>query len=110
MAARDPDIRAAVIFGGAAGRWNQSPLLRERPLEAVRRMSAPALFIHAENDHTTASGQTLAAEMQRLGKPRVLKIYPSFGSDSRAGHNLIFGSVHTWESDVFAFLDQRLRP
>jgi len=110
MAARDPGIHAAVIFGGAAGSWKQSPVLRERLLDAVRRMSAPALFIHAENDYTTDSGRTLAAEMQRLGKSHMLKIYPSFGGDSRTGHNLIFGSMQTWESDVFAFLGDSLRP
>jgi dienelactone hydrolase len=104
MAARDPTIRAAVIFGGAAGSWKQSPMLRERLLDAVRRMSAPALFIHAENDYSTDSGRTLAAEMQRLGKPHILKIYPPFGTDSRTGHNLVFGSVQAWEPDVFAFL------
>jgi len=46
--------------------------------------------------------------MQRLGKPNALKIYPPFGADSRAGHNLIFESISTWESDVFAFLDAHL--
>jgi pimeloyl-ACP methyl ester carboxylesterase len=82
MAARDPGIRAAVIFGGAAGSWNESPVLRER---------------------------LLAAEMQRLAKPHALKIYPPFGADNRAGHNLVFRSVPTWEADVFAFLDEHLR-
>jgi dienelactone hydrolase len=109
MAARDPNIRAAVIFGGAAGSWNQSPLLRERLLEAVRRMSTPTIFVHARNDYSTAPGETLAAEMQRLGKPHALKIYPPFGANSRRGHNLIFASVRTWEPDVFAFLDEYLR-
>lgn len=109
IAAREPEVRAAVIFGGAAGSWNQSPVLRQRLLDAVRRMSAPAFFIHARNDYSTAPGQTLAAEMQRLGKPHALKIYSPFGADAHAGHNLIFGSVHTWESDVFAFLDEYLR-
>ena len=47
--------------------------------------------------------------MQRLGKPHALKIYPRFGADTRAGHNLVFRSVRTWEVDVFAFLDARLR-
>jgi hypothetical protein len=47
--------------------------------------------------------------MQRLGKPYALKIYPPFGADTRAGHNFVFRSVHTWEADVFAFLDARLR-
>jgi carboxymethylenebutenolidase len=109
MAARDPEIRAAVIFGGAAGSWNQSPALRERLLGAVGRMSAPAFFIHAENDYSIAPGPTLAGEMQRLGKPYALKIYPAFGADARAGHNLVFRSVPTWEADVFSFLNAHLR-
>jgi dienelactone hydrolase len=110
MAAREPEIRAVVIFGGAAGSWNQSTALRQRLLAAVGRMSAPALFIHAENDYSTAPGPALAAEMQRQGKPHALKIYPPSGGDSRAGHNFVFRSVDTWESDVFAFLNAYLRP
>ena len=110
MAAREPAIRAVVIFGGAAGSWDQSAALRERLLAAVGRMSAPAFFIHAENDYSTAPGPALAAEMQRQGKPHTLKIYPPFGADARTGHNFIFRSVRTWESDVFAFLDAHLRP
>jgi dienelactone hydrolase len=109
MAARDQGIRAAVIFGGAAGSWNGSPMLREHLLDAVRRMSAAALFVHAANDYSTAPGSALAAEMQRLGRPHALKIYPPFGADARSGHNLIFRSVRTWESDVFVFLDAYLR-
>jgi dienelactone hydrolase len=109
MAEQDPGIRAAVIFGGAAGSWNQSPMLRDRLLAAVARISAPALFVHAENDYSTAPGTVLSAEMQRLGKKHALKIYPPFGADQRAGHNLLFGAVSTWESDTFAFLDGYLR-
>jgi dienelactone hydrolase len=109
MAARNPEIRAAAIFGGAAASWNQSPALRERLLAAVRHMSAPALFIYAENDYSTAPGPALAAEMQRQGRSSAVKIYPAFGADARSGHNLIFRSVATWESDVFAFLDAHLR-
>lgn len=108
LAARHPEIRAAVIFGGAAGSWNQSAVLREHLLAAVSRMSAPALFMHAENDYSTASGRALAAEMERRGRPQTLKIYPPFGADARAGHNFLFQSVPTWETDVFAFLDRHL--
>jgi pimeloyl-ACP methyl ester carboxylesterase len=50
MAARDTGIRAAVTFGGAAGSWTQSAVLRKRLLSSVGRMSAPAFFIQAEND------------------------------------------------------------
>jgi pimeloyl-ACP methyl ester carboxylesterase len=84
-------------------------MLRDRLLAAVARISAPALFVHAENDYSTAPGTVLSAEMQRLGKKHALKIYPPFGADQRAGHNLLFGAVSTWESDTFAFLDGYLR-
>ena len=109
MLEQDPAIRAAVIFGGAANSWNQSPILRERLTAAVRRISAPTFFVYAENDYSTAPGRELAAEMKRLGKPHALTIYPPFGQDARTGHNVIFNSVQTWESDVFAFLDAHLR-
>jgi dienelactone hydrolase len=110
MAAGNPEIRAAVIFGGAAGSWNQSAALRARLLAAIERISAPILFIHAENDDATAPGRALAGEMARLKKPHGLKIYPPFRADPRAGHNLVFRSLRTWESDVFGFLDAHLRP
>jgi carboxymethylenebutenolidase len=109
LAAREPDVRAMVIFAGAAASWDQSAALRERLFDSVGRVTAPALFVHAANDYSTAPGQALAAEMQRLGKAHALKIYPPFGADARAGHNLVFGSVGTWEADVFAFLDRHLR-
>jgi dienelactone hydrolase len=109
MAERDPEVRAVVVFGAAAASWNESAELRDRLLAAVGRMPAAAFFIHAENDYSTAPGRALAAEMQRLGKPHVLRVYPPSGADARAGHNLVFRSVRTWESDVFDFLDAQLR-
>ena len=84
-------------------------MLRERLLRAVGRMPAAALFVYAKNDYSIAPGPALAAEMQRLGRSYALKIYPPFGADTRAGHNLVFRSVRTWEADVFAFLDTHLQ-
>jgi len=109
LAARDATLRAAVVFGGAAGSWSQSPALRARLVAAVTRMPAPVFFIHAANDYSIAPGEALAAEMRRLGKPHRLKIYPAVGRNDRDGHNLIYRSVATWESDVFAFLDPQLK-
>src|SRR5262249_43929104 len=40
MAARHPEINAAVIFGGAAGSWSQSAELREVLIAAVHHVSA----------------------------------------------------------------------
>jgi dienelactone hydrolase len=110
LAARDAGMRAVIVFGAAATSWEQSSALRARLLEAARHASAPIFFIHAANDYSTAPGQALAAEMQRLEKPHRLKIYPAVGHSPRDGHNLIYGSVTTWEADVFDFLDPLLKP
>jgi len=104
MAARDDRIRAVVVFGAAAASWGRSPALRTKLLDAVARMKAPVLIVHAKNDYSIAPGKALAAEMQRLRKPHALKIYPRFGKSATEGHNMVFRSVPTWETDVFAFL------
>ena len=109
MLERDAAPRAAVIFGGAAGSWEQSPSLRARLTAVVRRTSAPVFFIHAANDYSTASGKALALELRRLQKPYLLRIYPPVGRTSRDGHNLVYRSVATWQGDVFAFLDRYVR-
>ena len=109
LAERDPALRAAVIFGGAAGSWAQSPPLRARLDAAVKRLSVPVFFIHPANDYSTEPGKALAAEMQRLGKPHLLKIYPAVGRTPREGHNFLYTTVPMWEADVFSFLDSNVR-
>src|SRR5215467_13950354 len=108
LAARDTAVKAAVVFGPAAASWQRSPALRTRLEAAVARTTAPVMFVHAANDYSVAPGQVLAADMQRRGKPNVLKIYPAVGRTSSDGHNLIYLSVPTWEADVFDFLGARL--
>lgn len=73
------------------------------------RRTPPVSFVHAANDYSTASGKALAAEMQRLGRPQRLTIYPAAGRSPREGHNFIYRNVGTWEPGVFAFLDSHLR-
>jgi dienelactone hydrolase len=108
LAAQDTSIRAAVVFGAAAGSWAQSPRLRRRLIEAVDSARAAILFVHPANDYSVAPGKVLAAESARVGKPHELKIYPAFGRTSREGHNFLFRSTATWESDVFDFLAAHL--
>lgn len=110
QAARDPEVPAAVIFGGAAYSWPRSPELRSALLEAVARTRAALFFIHAANDYSVTPGKALAAEMDRLGRPHRLKIYPDAGRTVREGHDFVYSSVPAWAPDVFSFLDERLRP
>lgn len=107
---RDTSVRAAVVFGAAAASWESSPKLRARLLAAVGGANAPVFFIHAANDYSVAPGTALAAEMKRLGKLQRMKIYPSVGQTPAEGHNFVHLSLSTWEPDVFAFLDDRMRP
>jgi carboxymethylenebutenolidase len=109
LAARDRDVRSVVVFAAAAQSWGRSPVLRTRLRSAVGRMSAPAMFVHAANDYSVTPGEELAAEMQRLGKSHLLKVFPAAGRTTREGHNFVFRGVATWEADVFAYLDAHVR-
>lgn len=109
-AGRDPSVRAAVTFAAAANSWERSPELRELLLKAVRTTQAQVMLIHASNDYGTSAGRDLAAELERLHKPHVLKIYPSVGLTQDDGHGMLYQDIPAWEDDVFKFLDQVLKP
>jgi carboxymethylenebutenolidase len=109
-AERDSTVRAAVTFAAAAESWERSPELRERLSRAVRNATAPILFIQAANDYSTAVSRDLAAELERLHKPYLMKIYPPVGKSADDGHNLIYTDISLWEDDLFKFLDEGLTP
>ena len=105
-AERDSTVRAAVTFGAAAAAWEGSSEVRECLLTAVGKTTAPIMLIHAANDYNTAAGRALAAELERLHKPHLLKIYQRVGDTSDDGHNFVYTDVALWEDDVFKFLDE----
>jgi carboxymethylenebutenolidase len=96
LAEREPNLRAVVIFSGAGYSWDRSGPLRDRLLSAVPHISAPAFFIHAENDYSVAPGKALDARLQQLGKPHHLKIYPPIGHTAEEGHVFPFLGVSSW--------------
>jgi carboxymethylenebutenolidase len=106
---RDSTVRAAVTFGAAANSWDRSPELRECLLTAVRKTSAPIMLIHAANDYDTTAGNALDAELDRLHKPHLLKIYAPVGQTADDGHNMVYEAIPQWEADVFRFLDEQVR-
>ena len=105
----EPTVRAVVVFATAGYSWERSPELRGRLLASVERLTAPVFFIHAANDYTTSSGETLAARLSELGRPHRLRVYPPIGRTSEEGHGFLYSGVSIWENDVFAFLDQHMR-
>jgi dienelactone hydrolase len=106
---RDKTVRAAVTFAAAANSWDGSPELRERLMTAARNAKAAIMLTHAENDFSTTAGKALAAELEHLHKPYVLKIYPAVGLNSEDGHGMLYENIPAWESDVFEFLDQYVK-
>lgn len=108
-AERDTSVCAEVTFAAVANSWARSPELRERLLTAVRKTSAPIMLIHAANDYDTTPGTALAAELDRLHKPHLLKIYPPVGQSPDEGHNFLYLGIPQWEPDVFKFLDESVK-
>lgn len=108
-AERDSSLRAVVTFGAAASSWDGSPEMRDLLLTAARKTTVPIMLIHAANDYSTAPGKALDAELARLGKKHVLKIYSSFGKTPDDGHMFVYTDVVEWEPDVFRFLDHWVR-
>jgi carboxymethylenebutenolidase len=98
-------VRSAVSFAAAANSWDGSGELRERLLSAMRNMNVPVMLIHAANDYSVVPGQAMAAELVRLRKPHILKIYSPYGLSSDDGHNVVYLAIRLWENDVFQFLD-----
>jgi hypothetical protein len=98
-----------VTFAAAANSWDRSPELRERLMAAIRNTNAAIMLTHAENDFSTTAGKALAAELEHLHKPYVLKIYPPVGLTSEDGHGMLYENIPAWESDVFEFLDQHVK-
>jgi carboxymethylenebutenolidase len=108
-AERDKTVPAAVTFAAAAGSWERSAELRERLIGAIHNTKAAIMLTHAENDFETTAGSALAAELSRLHKPCVLKIYPPVGLTNEDGHGMLYEDIPAWESDVFEFLDQHVK-
>lgn len=108
-AERDKAVRATVTFAAAAGSWDRSPELRERLMTAIHNTNAAIMLTHAENDFGITAGNALAAKLERLHKPYVLKIYPPVGLTPEDGHDLLYENIPAWESDVFEFLDQHVK-
>ena len=106
---RDATIRAEVTFGAGANSWKASEELRQRVFAAVGKTSAPIMLVQAANDFDTTPGTAIAAELERLHKPHVLKIYPPVGKSSDEGHNLLYLAIPEWEPDVFQFLDANVK-
>ena len=100
--------RAAIDFAGGAMSWRSSSL-RARMISAVRKATIPVLFIQAENDYDLGPSRTLAGELEKLGKPHKLLIFPPYGHTHEEGHGgFCSRGGDIWGSGVFSFLDSSM--
>jgi dienelactone hydrolase len=105
----DSTIRAEVTFAAGANSWHASQELRQRILASVDKTAAPIMLVYATNDYDTTPGTEISAELDRLHKPYLLKVYPAVGKTSDDGHNLLYLATPEWEPDVFQFLDANVK-
>jgi dipeptidyl aminopeptidase/acylaminoacyl peptidase len=98
-------LRAAIDFAGGAESW-KSLSLRSRMVRAVRNATIPVLFIQAENDYDLGPSRTLAGELEQLGKPHKLLIFPPYGNTHAEGHGVFCSqATNVWGPAVSSFLD-----
>ena len=108
-AAQNLGLRAAVNSAGAAQSWRASSSLRDRLVRAVRKATIPVMFVQAENDYDLTPSRVLSAEIQQLGKPNKLAIFPPYGNTREEGHGgFCFGATNIWGDEVLSFLDANL--
>ena len=105
----DSTIRAEVAFAAGANSWRASQELRHRTMAAVGKTVAPVMLVYAANDYDTTPGKDISAELDRLHKSHLLKIYPVIGKTSDDGHSLLYLGISEWEPDVFQFLDDNVK-
>ena len=48
------------------------------------------MLVYAVNDYDTTPGKDISAELDRLHKSHLLKIYPVIGKTSDDGHSLLY--------------------
>jgi carboxymethylenebutenolidase len=104
VAEQDPGLKAVVVFGTAGYSWNLSSQLRTGLYNAIKNINAPVMIVHAQNDYSVTPGYALDSMLNILDKPHLLKIYPAFGNSKTEGHNILFLSTDSWETDVLRFL------
>src|SRR5215467_7506918 len=102
-------LRAAIDFAGGAMSWRSSSL-RARMISAVRKATIPVLFIQAENDYDLGPSRTLAGELEQLGKPHKMLIFPPYGNTQAEGHGVFCTqATNVWGPAVTSFLDSSMQ-
>ena len=104
-AAKEPGLRCAVEFAGAAMNWDRNADLAAHMIVAAKKVTQPIFYIQAANDYSVRPTRELAAA--RSGNVES-KIFPAFGLSNWEGHILAKLGPHIWGPDVRRFLEKHL--
>ena len=113
--AKNKVFKVALDQAGGSLSWKGNAPLRKAMTAAVGKINIPVMFMDAKNDATTDSVTTLAAAMQKAGRPHEIKIYPAFTPTSNPGNiapgHLIFSDqgVDIWRQDALTFFNKVLQ-
>jgi carboxymethylenebutenolidase len=100
-------LAAAVDFAGAAMAWSSwsGHSLHDRLVRAVDGAQVPIFFAQAQNDFDTSPSRVLSAEMEKVGKPYQMKIFPPHGQTHMDGHaGFCLHGMAEWGPEVIEFL------
>jgi len=76
------------------------------PYRRGKKSDHAGVFSAGENDHDLGPSRTLAAELQKLGKPYKLLIFPPYGQTHEEGHGgFCMRATNVWGPAVISFLD-----
>lgn len=109
-AERASGLRAAVAFAAGAMTWDGTPEIRQRLITAAQKSRVPIFLLQAENDYNLAPSRTLAAELERAGKPYQMQIFPAYGTTRQDGHGgFCVRGGDSWGAAVLEFLAANLQ-
>lgn len=104
-AAKEPGLRCAVEFAGAAMNWDRNAELAAHMIVAAKQVTQPIFYIQAANDYSVRPTRELAAA--RSGNVES-KVFPAFGLSHWEGHIMAKLGPHIWGPDVRRFLEKHL--
>ncbi|MEO6623998.1 MAG: dienelactone hydrolase family protein [Burkholderiaceae bacterium] len=107
-AAREPRLRCAVEFAGAAMNWDRNPVIAAHMVAAAKKVTMPIYFVQAANDFSIRPTEDIARALQGSSVPYQAKIYPPFGHTHYEGHALAGRGSQIWGPEIRHFLERYL--
>ena len=107
-AAREPRLRCAIEFAGAAMNWDRNPVIAAHMVAAAKQVTMPIYFVQAANDFSIRPTGDIAQALQGSKVAYQAKIYPPFGHTPNEGHFFAGRGPLVWGPEMRHFLERHL--